>query len=231
MFTRRMPVGSVLATVVLGSAAIFGQEKAAAPHAPSALEFPVVMRENVTAGKTPVGTKIKAKLTVATLVNGVVVPKDAVFSGEVTESVARSAAGPSRLGIRMDSAEWKHGSAPIKVYLTGWYYPTKMDMGQNLAYGPMNNSVTSRTASGNGTYPDSNAPASQRFPGHEKDASADPGSNPPLVVTSDHRVMMKNVESTRSSDGSVVITSKRSNIKLDKATTYVLAAGEIVAAK
>lgn len=34
---------------------------------------------------------------------------------------------------------------------------------------------------------------------------------------------MKDVESTRQSDGSVVLVSKRSNVKLDKVTTYVLA--------
>ncbi|MBZ5656852.1 MAG: hypothetical protein LAO56_16435 [Acidobacteriia bacterium] len=230
MFTRRVLVGGMLSTLVFGSAAGFGQQKAATPPAPPALEFPVTMEQSVTAGKTPVGTKIKAKLTVATLVNGVVFPKDAVFSGEVTESVAKSAAEPSRLALRMDSVEWKKGSAPIKVYLTGWYYPAKMDAGQDLAYGPPNNSVTWKTATGNGTYPDSHSQASQPFPGHPADGSADAGPSGPVGV-SDHRVMMKNVESARNSDGSVVITCKRSNIKLDKSTTYVLAAGELVPSK
>ncbi len=39
---------------------------------------------------------------------------------------------------------------------------------------------------------------------------------------------MKNVESMRNSDGAVTLTSKRFNIKLDKQTTYVLAAGDLV---
>jgi hypothetical protein len=39
---------------------------------------------------------------------------------------------------------------------------------------------------------------------------------------------MKNVESDRSSDGAVALTSTHSNIKLDKTTTYVLAVGDLL---
>src|SRR5271167_996536 len=60
-----------------------------APNPTPGLEFPVFMRQKVVAGTTPVGTKVEAKLAVATLVNGTVVPQDALFSGEVTESVAK----------------------------------------------------------------------------------------------------------------------------------------------
>lgn len=43
--------------------------------------------------------------------------------------------------------------------------------------------------------------------------------------------MMKDVASARNTDGSVAITCTRSNIKLDKVTSYVLAAGELVPSK
>jgi hypothetical protein len=233
MFTGRMLVGSVLSTLVFGSAALLGQEKAAAPApasaAAAAREFPVIMEQNVTAGKSPVGTKIKAKLTAATLANGIVIPRNAVFSGEVTESVAKSATNPSRLAIRMDSVEWKNGSAPIKVYLTGWYYPIRMEEGQKLAYGPPDTSA--RRWNGAGPYPDPNNPAAQPFPGHDPDPGTNSGPGAPAAVTSDHRVMMKNVESSRNQDGSIVISCARSNIKLDKLTAYVLSSGELVPAK
>jgi hypothetical protein len=231
MFPRTILVGRVLAALIFGSVAVSGQQKAAAPSAPKALEFPVTMEQKVTAGATPVGTKVKAKLTVATLVQGVVVPKNAVFSGEVTESVAKTANEPSRLAIRMDAVDWKNATATIRVYLTGWYYPTRFEEGQKLAYGPANTSVTWKTWNGAGTYPDPSSPASQPFPGHETDGNPDSGPSVPLAVTSDHRVMMKDVESARNIDGSVVITCKRSNIKLDKAMSYVLAAGELVPSK
>jgi hypothetical protein len=151
--------------------------------------------------------------------------------GEVTESVAKSPTGPSRLAIRVDSVQWKNGSAPIKVYLTGWSYPTRIDVDQGIASGPANASVAWKTGNGAGRHADSNSPISHPFPSSDKDGTADSGSTAPIAVTSDHRVMMKNVESTRNQDGSIVITCARSNIKLDKQTAYVLAAGELVPAK
>jgi hypothetical protein len=213
MFSEALLVGSVLSLLVFGAAAISGQQKAAIPSTPGVLEFPAVMEQNVTAGATPVGTKIKAKLTVATLVDGVVVPENAVFSGEVTESVAKSATGPSRLAMRMDSVHWKNRSVPIKVYLTGWYYPTRLEADLELAHGS----------------PALNSPASQPFPNPETRVSSDLGLAAPLAVPSEHRVMMKNVKSFRNHDGSFVITCTSSNIKLDKTTSYVLGTGNLVA--
>jgi hypothetical protein len=189
------------------------------------------MRQNVTAGKTPVGTKVQAKLVVATLVEGVVVPRDATLSGEVTESSAKSATDPSRLAIRMDSAQWKNGSASIKVYLTAWYYPETTMPAQDLSYEPADAARDKKNWNGMGTYPDPNNPVSQqKFPG--RDTDKDTGLAPPSTSgTSKHRVLMKNVESTRNSDGAVTLTSKHSNIKIDKLTTYVLATGDLLPMK
>src|SRR6202158_533069 len=138
MFSKTIVVGHAVLTVVLGSAVLLSQPTAP-PSSSAGLEFPVIMRQNVAAGATPIGTKIQAKLVVATLVNGVVVPRDAILSGEVTESVAKSKTDPSRLAIRMDSAQWKKGSAPIvlpltsNVYLTAWYYPVAAMTSQDLS--------------------------------------------------------------------------------------------------
>ena len=121
MFSKTIVVGHVALTVVLGSAALLSQRAPAPSSSPAGLEFPVIMRQNVAAGTTPIGTKVQAKLLVATLVDGVVVPRGAILSGEVTESVKKSKTDPSRLAIRMDSAQWKNGAAPIKVYLTAWF--------------------------------------------------------------------------------------------------------------
>jgi len=49
----------------------------------------MIMRQSVTAGKTPVGAEVQAKLVVGTLGDGTVFPKNAIFSGKVIESVAR----------------------------------------------------------------------------------------------------------------------------------------------
>lgn len=214
--------------VFLCSAVLFSQQTPAAPS-PSKYEFPVVMRQNVDAGKTPVGTKIQAKLVIATLANGIVIPRDAVLSGEVTESVAKTGMEPSRLGICIDSAQWKNGSAPLKVYLTAWYYPTATMMGQDLSYEPADATNSPKNWNGMGTYPDPNNPiAQQKFPG--RDNGKDPGlgtPDSPSSHISKRRVLMKNVDSLRNRDGVVTLASKHSNLKLDKTTTYVLATTDL----
>ncbi len=109
MSTRRMAV-SILVLCVFSCATTLSQQKPAASAPSGTLEFPVVMQQNVAAGKTPVGAKIRAKLEVATLIDGKVVPRNAVFSGEVIESVAKTPTDPSRLAIRINSVLWKKES-------------------------------------------------------------------------------------------------------------------------
>jgi len=53
----------------------------------------------------------------------------------------------------------------------------------------------------------------------------------PASVISKGRVLMKNVKSASGADGSVVLVSSRSNIKLNKVTTYVLAINELLPGK
>src|SRR6202165_2858569 len=177
------------------------------PGSSGALEFPVIMRQNVAAGITPVGSKVQAKLAVATLVDGVVVPRDAVFSGEVTESVAKSATDPSRLAIRMDSAQWKKGSAPIvlpltsNVYLTAWYYPVAAMTSQDLSdESPDDGPQVWKHRNRAPTFPDPNTPPSEQFP--SRGTGTDLGSPPssPSSIISKHRALMKNVEATRNSE-------------------------------
>jgi len=238
MVTRTMLVrrlGWVILAVFVCSAGLVSQEPAAAgsssaipssANSTSVKEFPVNLKQDVTAGKTPVGTKVQAKLSVATLVDGTVFPKNTVFSGEVTESVAKSESNPSRVGIRMDSAQWKDGSAPIKIYLTAWFYPlVAAGRGQDLSYGPPQSPT--KTWSGAGTYPDPNSPASQPFPSQDLNRSAESAPESPVYIVSKRRFLMKDVDSEHNSDGAVAISSRRFNIKLDRLTTYVLATGEL----
>jgi hypothetical protein len=229
VFSKTIAVGSAVLTVVFGSAVLVGQAAQAAPNSSAGSEFPVIMRQNVVAGKTPVGTKIQAELVVATLVNGVVVPQRAILSGAVTESVAKSAADPSRLAIRMDSAQWKNKSVPIKVYLTAWYYPPATMVNQDLSYQPADAANSKKNWNGMGPYPDANNPISQqKFPGRDTDKDPDLAPTSPASTISKHRMLMKNLESTRDPDGAVALNSKRSTIKLDKVTTYVLAPSDLL---
>lgn len=216
--------------ILLAPAILFGQQRSSTPNL--AHEFPVTLEQKTVAGTTPVGTKIKAKLVSATLVSGVVIPRGATLSGEVVESAAKSASGPSRLALRMDSAQWKNGSSPIKVYLTAWYYPVAGMTNQELSYQPADAAQSKRNWNGAGTYPDPNNPASQPFPGGDTSAKGDNGAAlSPSSAISNHRVLMKNVDSVMNADGSVTLTSMHSNIKLDKLTTYVLATSDLVPKK
>ena len=224
MFSKTIAAGCAVLTVVLGFVALLRQPTAAENGSPAGLEFPVIMRQNVAAGTTPAGTKVQAKLAFATLVGRVVVPRDAVLSGEVTESAAVSATGVSRLGIRMDSARWKNGSAPIKVYLTAWFYPMTPLANQDSLYEQPDGGVpTPKHRHGTSTYPYPNTPASEPFPGRGTGTDPVPPPPSPEPGISKHRVLMKDVESTRDNSGTIILTSKRFNIKLDKTTTYVLA--------
>ncbi len=198
----------------------------------------MVMRQNVVAGKTPIGTKVEAKLTVATLVQGVVIPQDAIFSGEVTESAAKSASEPSRLGLRMETAQWKNGAAPVvlvlatKVYLTSWFYPPVLLTTQDFPDGlPEASRVSAQHPVGAAPYPDPNTRASPPLAHGDTDKITGLAPPMPSSAVSKHRVLMKNVESMRTGEGAVALTAKRFNIKLDKTTTYVLAAGDLLPAK
>jgi hypothetical protein len=239
MFRGTTAVGKVALTLMVCGAVLLSQHTPATPARSAAPEFPVTMRQKLTAGVATVGTKVQAKLVIATLVNGMVVPRDAVLSGEVTESVAKSGNDPSRLAIRMNSVQWKNETLPLKVYLTAWYYPTdsRSAMSTDPLIQPADAARSPRNWNGVGSFPDPNtptsqtlpnAPTSQTLPGRRTERGSDSGPAPwdsPAsgMSNSPHRVLMKNVESQRNRDGTVSLICKRSNIKIDKETTYVLA--------
>jgi len=201
----------------------FGQQTPS-PASAQVNEFPIVFEQNVVAGKTAVGTKVKAKLLIPTLQNGTVIPRNAVLSGEVVESSRKTSTDPSRLEIRMDLADWKGGSAPLKAYATNWYYPTVLETGQDLQYGPARSDQSKWN--GQGEYPDPNTKSYHPFPGSgrsDQDAAPDTANS----TTSKQRAVLKDVACDRLNDGSLILSSSHSNVKLDRYTTYVLLSGEI----
>ena len=107
MFRKIKAAGPVACAIVLGSAVLLGQapkaQKVPGAGASSPVdtgtgaadgcaecELPIILRQTVEAGKTAVGTKVEARLVMATMIKGGVLPRGAVISGEVTESVAKS---------------------------------------------------------------------------------------------------------------------------------------------
>ena len=189
-----------------------GTEPKPAASSSAPLEFPVTWRQNIVAGKTPVATKVEAKLTIATLVNKAVVPAGAIFAGEVIESTPKSTTAPSRLAVRIDSVQWRNGSKPVKLFLTAWYYPLRLPQDMDMT-GPESIMRTHNTES---------------FPGSRIPPDALP---PPTAQVSDKRSLMKDVELTHNADGVITLTSQRSSIKLNKSTIYVLATSDLTPAK
>jgi hypothetical protein len=143
----------------------------------------------------------------------------------VIESVAKSKADPSRISLRMDSATWKGGSAPMKVYLQPWFYPAVVQSGEDLQYGPPDASNRNWNY-GPGEYPNPNSPSYKPFPG--ADSNKEQGvPNAQNSVTSKHRVPMKDVEVQHGPQDAVILISRRSTLKLDRLTTYVFASGDL----
>jgi hypothetical protein len=245
---KSISVGPALSTVVLASAAWLGQTtfgqttfaqttlspaKPIAPRAAALLDLPVIMRQKVAAGKTPVGTKVQAKLAVATLLNGVVLPEDAILTGEVIESVAKSAANPSSLAIRMDSAQWASGAAHIKAYLTAWYYPLVTAAEEATSPDSNNAAANLKHWNGPGYIPDSSIRLSSHVPNRNTEDDKGPVAPTPASVStiSKRRTLMKDVQTTSHTDGALALTSKQFTIKLDKTTIYMVVAGVLQSAK
>jgi hypothetical protein len=228
MLSRTTPVSNLVLMLscwaILSPGFGLGQQRPAPAASPDARELPVTMQQNVTAGKTAVGTKVQAKLRTATLVEGTVIPRNAVLSGEVVESAAKTENGDSRLAIRMDSAHWKNGSATVLLYLTAWYYPTRDAMGQDLQYGPTQ--PANRTWNGAGAYPDPNSKIYKPFPEGESDKSGSVPDTPSSTI-SNHRSPIPDIHAEYGDNGAIALVSHRTNIKVDKLTTYVLASGEV----
>jgi hypothetical protein len=216
MFSRRLLVQ--VALIGACCAASIGQQSQSSSS--SALrEFPVVLQQSVEAGKTPVGTKIQAKLAVATLFHGILVPRNAVISGVIFESVGKSGKAPSRLGIRMENAKWKDESTcMMKAYLMPLYYAMMAQSAQavpNASPDPED----SRTL--NGPAQSSSPMSQQPFPDN---SAASRGAIPDTPLLSSRPVSMKNVRIEPIEDGGVALVSEHANIKLHKMTTYILAA-------
>jgi hypothetical protein len=220
MLTRTLFVFAVV--VALCGTVALGQQKSTAPSSSPLREFPVVLQQNVEAGKTPVGAKVQAKLAVGTTFHGVVIPRNAVVTGVVFESVRKSATAPSRLGIRMENAKWKDESTcMMKAYLMPLYYP----MVSQSTQGPPTESPDPSSRTTNGPNQSSSSPMSQpSFAGGNSEAVQE--AMPNILTLSSRPVPMKNVVMEPVPDNGLDLVSQHDNIKLYKMTTYVLAAIE-----
>ena len=214
--------------LLAGSLPLLGQTAKPAPNARPGLEFPASLQTKVVAGSTPAGSEVRARLTMATFQNGVVIPQDAVMTGHIVQSVARSKDSPSLLKIKFESARWKNGHAPLNLYLAGCYFPVEFptsssdtpggihgDIGINMGSAPPPNSLPRN----NGGMSPSSMPS---LDSNRLDNYPDPRPNSPLSEVSQHWIRMEKVDTVQAPDGSLHLTSSERNLKLDKGTVYLL---------
>ena len=224
MFTSDAALRITPLAVIVVAAVLIAQVPSKNAPVP-AIEMPVVMRQDVVAGKTPVGTTVEVKLQAATLVHGKVIPQDAILSGEVILSAEKSSAEPSRLAVRIDSAQWKDGSKPVsltlpfKLYLASWYYPVEPPPPQDES--PYISSLRSRGRRRGAPASDPNVSGPPYSRSNPREAKVPEPSASTIAFS--RRMPLKNVEATRGPEGAITLTCARSNLKLNKSTAYMLA--------
>src|SRR5437773_8312674 len=195
MFARK-----ILIQLVLGfwSAALLAQQTPPVSAPGSLVQFPVVLQQNVEAGKTPAGTKVQGKFAAATLFSGALIPKNAVASGVVVESESKKGKERARLAIRMNTVTWNGGWSPLGAYLMPLYYPTTGQAVPNLpAESP---DPDSRTLNGPNQ---SESPMSRPFPGGGSEANQ--GAMPEVAILPSRPVRMKNVVLEPTSNGGIAL--------------------------
>jgi len=201
-------------------AASLAQQKPSTSSPSSLHEFPLVLQQSLESGKANIGTKVQAKLAVATMFEGTVIPRNATFSGVVIESTPKSAKEPAKLAIRMETVEWKHGSTAITAYLLPLYYPATTQSAPNFGDPPQGSGPN--TPDGADQHPSSESPMGrQSFPAAESQSAI-----PEVSSTSNRPVQIKNVIVAPADEGGAALVSEHSNIKLFKLTTYVFVARE-----
>ena len=196
------------------------------------VELPASLQTKVVAGSTPVGSEVRVKLTIATLMDGVVIPQDAVISGHVEQSVAKTTDAPSLLKIKFDSARWKKGNAQVTLYLAGCYYPVEFQSPANdpsgihgqigTTMGSASESTPGRTTGGMPNSGMPNGGMSGTMDASRLDTYPDQRPGTVFSEVSKHWVRIENVDTVVTPDGSLQITSQQRNLKLDKGTIYLL---------
>jgi hypothetical protein len=220
----------VIALVVLFAAvaAFPQQQRPSIEGVAPGLQLPAHFAQKIEAGKTHVGSAVRARLEIATLINGQVVPRDAVLEGHVEESVARTPDGPSRLRVVMDSAHWKGGQTHFIAYLTNRYHPFVLHDRDDTATSPEDELPQASAPRRNRRQ--QNAMARARGSMDVRPADQRKATQDTLAGISPNRVPIANVRPVSTPTGAVTLTSDR-NIKLDKRTVYGFDGGASVAAQ
>ena len=183
-------------------------------------EFPALLAQNIEPGKTAVGTAVRARLKISTLVNGVVVPQGALLSGMVEESLAKTEQAPARLKVHITQATWKDHTLALSLYLSDQYYETPgydaSNSGVNNQRLHPDNSLTFEGTQLRSSTDMSDPANSSRMPDRIGRGGDHPGAVPSLAG----RTRIKGVTAVPDGSGGMVLISERKKLKLDQSTCY-----------
>jgi hypothetical protein len=201
------------------------------PAAAVAQEFPAVFERKVVAGQVAQGSEFHARLKMATLVRGVVVPEGAELRGVVEESAAKSGDSPSRLKIHITQLKWGAGEMALDLYLTD-HYDRELTPGNSMS---AEQGKTDLPVKGTGSEPSGwrnegftsrpvrGTPSSLRtIPLGSDDfdkKNREPSAAPEKAAAATHG-KLDGIESVRDASGAILLTSRTHTIKLGRELVY-----------
>jgi hypothetical protein len=204
--------------VVIWALATAAQTGRVAPM--TSQEFPALLAQNIEPGKTAVGTAVRARLAIGTLVGGVVVPQGAILSGTVEESLAKTEQALARLKVHITQATWKDHTLPLNLYLSDQYRETPWlevsDPGvRNQKLRP-DASLTWEGTQLRSSKDMSDPANSSKIPDHIAKVGEHSGSSLCLAV----RLKINGVAAVQDGSGGMVLISEKKKLKLDQSTCY-----------
>jgi hypothetical protein len=166
-------------------------------------EFPLQLQQRVVAGQTEVRAPVQGKLIIATLVRGTVIPAGAMFSGTVEESIAKTAAAPSRLKVHMTKATWDDKSLAVDLFLANSFYeyPKRdVDETKNVSASTLPTTIEEL----------------RDYAKNEQNIRRNSAEINPWP----RRTVMLDVSQERGAGGQIVLTSMKQNLRLDREVLY-----------
>jgi hypothetical protein len=203
--------------------------------------IPVQLAKTVEAKKAKTGDEVVATVTMDMKTNSgdVLVPKDTKILGHVTEAQARNKEQKeSELGIAFDHAVVKGDQMPLPMSIQAVIAPQTNnpataggngnDTGGGAAPSPSSSMGGGRSGSmGGGSSSQASAPQGQNYPpgGGSSDTQPQASARPPITGNTQGVIGMPDVKleaaAQNSAQGSVM-TSEKSNVKIEKGTMLLL---------
>jgi hypothetical protein len=216
-----------------------GSPQTASPRFAPGTVIPVELTKSIDAKKAKSGDNVEARVTQDLKAgNGqVIVPKDTKVMGHVTEAQARNKEQKeSQVGIVFDRAVMKNGSdVSMPMSIQAIIGPTALNPAPNnaasagqstqpsAAGGTPGGNAGGRSGVGSSGSP---SPVSPSSAGGEAPAEGQPGtgSNPPITASTQGVVGISNLKLSPTEDGKTgsVVSSEKSNVKLDSGTLMLL---------